>query len=269
MSNTKRRSGEAYAPKLERCASPHGWLRRPGVGGGVEVRGHDQCCASVERELRHQHPAMSNRHQFGLARPPGSKDDGVLAVIADRSAVWATGHSSPCERASTCSKSSTAHPARPRNRRCRALLDRRGLGRPRLRPRASTRWRRKVRRRSRKSCPASVSGSNWYSWPSCACPNTPTRPLDEAADGLGVTGGRRTRSVEPARVSGTSDLVVAGLDRPVLSASCPANHPFRVRRVTPVRWTLSVHALATRMPGKGPDPTEAVILQAEPRSEER
>jgi hypothetical protein len=65
------------------------------------------------------------------------------------------------------------------------------------------------------------------------------------------------------------ELPVAELDRPVLSASCPANHPFRVRRVTPVRWTLSVHALATRMPGKGPDPTEAVILQAEPRSEER
>jgi hypothetical protein len=36
--------------------------------GGVEVRGHDQCCAPVEREWRHQHPAMSNRHQFGPAR---------------------------------------------------------------------------------------------------------------------------------------------------------------------------------------------------------
>ena len=31
MSNTKRRSGEAYAPKLDRCASPHSWVCRPGV----------------------------------------------------------------------------------------------------------------------------------------------------------------------------------------------------------------------------------------------
>jgi hypothetical protein len=32
MSNTNRRSGDAYAPKLDKCASPHSWVCRPGVG---------------------------------------------------------------------------------------------------------------------------------------------------------------------------------------------------------------------------------------------
>jgi len=30
--NNKRRSGEANAPKFDRCASPHNWVTKPAVG---------------------------------------------------------------------------------------------------------------------------------------------------------------------------------------------------------------------------------------------
>ena len=63
-SKTIRRSGDANTPKLLRCASPHSWTPSPARGRRREVGRHRQRAAAVERERRHQHPAVPDRDQL-------------------------------------------------------------------------------------------------------------------------------------------------------------------------------------------------------------
>jgi hypothetical protein len=79
---------------LGTASGAQSWALRPGVGGGVEVGGHDQRRASVERERRHQHPAVADGHQLGDAvlrlvgqQPTGSRDpDGWKSACASSGA---------------------------------------------------------------------------------------------------------------------------------------------------------------------------------------
>ena len=36
-----------------------------GARGGSQIRGHDQCCTTVERERRVEHPSVPDRHELG------------------------------------------------------------------------------------------------------------------------------------------------------------------------------------------------------------
>ena len=67
-SKTSRRSGEANAPKLARCASPHSCTRSPAAGVRGQVGRHRQRRPPVERERRHQHPPVPDGHQLGHPR---------------------------------------------------------------------------------------------------------------------------------------------------------------------------------------------------------
>ena len=77
-SNTSLRSGEANAPKFDRCASPQSWASSPATGVSRQVGGHDLRRAAVEGEGRHRHPAVPDRHQVLL---PG---DVLLLQQGDR-----------------------------------------------------------------------------------------------------------------------------------------------------------------------------------------
>ena len=66
-SNSSVRSGDANAPKLERCASPQSWTSRPATGVSLEIGGHDLRGAPVERERRRHHPPVADGHEVRLA----------------------------------------------------------------------------------------------------------------------------------------------------------------------------------------------------------
>ena len=63
-SKTRRRSGEANAPKFDKCASPHNCTRSPDVGVFAQIRRHRQRRPAVERERRDQHSPMPDRYQL-------------------------------------------------------------------------------------------------------------------------------------------------------------------------------------------------------------
>ena len=77
-SKTSRRSGEAKAPKLARCASPHSWTSKPRRRRGGQVGGHRKRCTAVVGERRDEHPPVPDRHQL---RDPSL---GLLQQQADR-----------------------------------------------------------------------------------------------------------------------------------------------------------------------------------------
>ena len=67
-SNTSRRSGEANTPKFDRCASPQHCTFSPDRGVGREILRHDHRRPAIERERRHEHPAVADRDQLRDAR---------------------------------------------------------------------------------------------------------------------------------------------------------------------------------------------------------
>ena len=67
-SNTRFRSGEANAPKFERCASPQHCTVRPRPRRGGEVVRHHRRRAPVEGERGDEHAAVADRHQLRHAR---------------------------------------------------------------------------------------------------------------------------------------------------------------------------------------------------------
>ena len=68
MPNTSRRSGAAKPPKLDRCASPQSCTSSPVRGRAGQIGRHRVGRAAEERERRHQHPPVADRHQLGHAR---------------------------------------------------------------------------------------------------------------------------------------------------------------------------------------------------------
>ena len=121
-SKTSRRSGEANAPKLDRCASPHSCTRSPDEGVVGQVRRHRQRRPPVERERRHQHPPMPHRHQLRHPRlrlaqqqpdripRPARRELGMRVQRGRRPGVLAPGH--PVRPARLLRRPARADPAR-------------------------------------------------------------------------------------------------------------------------------------------------------------
>ena len=64
MLNISRRSGPANAPKFDRCASPQSCTSSPLRGCAGQIRRHRVGRAAEERERRHEHPPVADRHQL-------------------------------------------------------------------------------------------------------------------------------------------------------------------------------------------------------------
>ena len=64
--NNSVRSGDANAPKFERCASPQSCTVSPARGVVLQVGCHDLRRAPIEGERRDHHPPVAHRNQIPL-----------------------------------------------------------------------------------------------------------------------------------------------------------------------------------------------------------